>query len=94
MLRRGQVGVLGDQTGRFFAGHRQQLSVGELDHPSVGRAARPDAEEVRAETGLVLANEFREENMPASKDIRRMVDEAYAAVPSLGAADQIRGFRL
>jgi hypothetical protein len=34
-----------------------------------------------AETGLVLADEFREGNVPASKDIRRMVDEAYRALP-------------
>ena len=34
-----------------------------------------------AETGLVLADEFREGNVPASKDIKRMVDEAYAALP-------------
>jgi hypothetical protein len=35
-----------------------------------------------AETGLVLADEFREGNVPASKDIRRLVDEAYAALPA------------
>lgn len=34
-----------------------------------------------AETGLVLTDEFREGNVPASKDIRRMVDAAYAALP-------------
>ena len=34
-----------------------------------------------AETGLVLAEEFREGNVPASKDIRRLVDEAYGALP-------------
>lgn len=34
-----------------------------------------------AETGLVLADEFREGNVPASKDIRRLVDEAYARLP-------------
>jgi hypothetical protein len=35
-----------------------------------------------AETGLVLAEEFREGNVPASKDIRRLVDEAYEALPA------------
>lgn len=35
-----------------------------------------------AETGLVLSDEFREGNVPASKDIRRMVDEAYEALPA------------
>ena len=34
-----------------------------------------------AETGLLLSDEFREGNVPASKDIRRMVDEAYEALP-------------
>jgi hypothetical protein len=35
-----------------------------------------------AETGLVLRDEFREGNVPASKDIRRVVDEAYEALPA------------
>ena len=35
-----------------------------------------------AETGLVLRDEFREGNVPASKDIRRVVDEAYEALCS------------
>lgn len=35
-----------------------------------------------AETGLVLAEEFREGNVPASKDILRLVDEAYEALPA------------
>ena len=34
-----------------------------------------------AETGLVLRDEFREGNVPASKDIRRIVDEAYDSLP-------------
>ena len=34
-----------------------------------------------AETGLVLRDEFREGNVPASRDIRRMVDEAFEALP-------------
>jgi hypothetical protein len=33
-----------------------------------------------AETGLVLRDEFREGNVPASRDIRRVVDEAYEAL--------------
>lgn len=44
------------------------------------RAFQP-MEVVWAETGLVLADEFREGNVPASKDIRRLVDVAYAALP-------------
>jgi len=39
-----------------------------------------------AETGLVLADEFREGNVPASMDNRRLVDEAYQALP-VGAWD-------
>lgn len=35
-----------------------------------------------AETRLVLRDEFREGNVPASKDIRRMVDEAYEMLPA------------
>jgi len=46
-----------------------------------GYPAYQPMEVVWAETGLVLADEFREGNVPASKDIRRMVDEAYAALP-------------
>ena len=36
---------------------------------------------VWAETHLVLADEFRDGNVPASKDIARMVDEGYASLP-------------
>jgi hypothetical protein len=35
-----------------------------------------------AETGLVVREEFREGNVPASKDIRRVVEEAYEALPA------------
>ena len=34
-----------------------------------------------AETGLVLMDEFRNGNVPAQKDIKRIVDEAYALLP-------------
>lgn len=46
-----------------------------------GYPAYQPMEVVWAETGLVVADEFREGNVPASKDIRRMVDGAYAALP-------------
>ena len=36
---------------------------------------------VWAETGLVVADEFRDGNVPASKDIARLVDEGYASLP-------------
>lgn len=35
-----------------------------------------------AETGLVLADEFREGNVPASRELRRVVDEAYESLPA------------
>jgi hypothetical protein len=34
-----------------------------------------------AETGLVLADAFRDGNVPASRDIRELVDEAYTRLP-------------
>lgn len=34
-----------------------------------------------AETGLILAEEFRDGNVPAGKGIKRMVDEAYETLP-------------
>jgi hypothetical protein len=34
-----------------------------------------------AETGLVLADEFRDGNVPASRNIRELVDAAYASLP-------------
>ena len=35
-----------------------------------------------AETGLVLADEFRDGNVPAGSGLAELVDEAYAALPS------------
>lgn len=43
-----------------------------------------------AETGLVLADEFREGNVPASDGNRRLVDEAYQALPPGGWEVYIR----
>ena len=34
-----------------------------------------------AESGLVLADQFRDGNVPASKSIKELVDQAYAALP-------------
>jgi len=34
-----------------------------------------------AETGLVLADQFRDGNVPASQRIQELVDEAYASLP-------------
>src|SRR3972149_2529856 len=46
-----------------------------------GYKAFQPIEVVWAETMLVLADEFRQGNVPASKDIKRLVDEAYEALP-------------
>jgi hypothetical protein len=35
-----------------------------------------------AQTGLILADQFRDGNVPASKDTAEVVDEAYDALPS------------
>ena len=45
-----------------------------------------------AETGLVLADEFRDGNVPASRHIQELVDEAYARLPARepGAEDAWR----
>jgi hypothetical protein len=40
-----------------------------------------------AETGLVLADEFRDGNVPASQRIKELVDTAFAALPHRPAAD-------
>ena len=71
----------------------------EVDAPLVEsskRSALPTDEGFRgyqpllvewAETGLVLADEFRAGNVPASRNIRELVDEAYAALPARDADD-------
>jgi hypothetical protein len=43
-----------------------------------------------AETGLVLADEFRDGNVPASRNIRDLVDEAYAHLPPRDWVVQVR----
>ena len=43
-----------------------------------------------AQTGLVLADEFRDGNVPASKDIARVVDEAYESLPSRPEGWEVR----
>src|SRR5512132_1930367 len=40
-----------------------------------------------AETGLVLADEFRDGNVPASQRIKELVDTAFAALPHRPADD-------
>jgi hypothetical protein len=45
---------------------------------------------VWAESGLVLSDEFRDGNVPAGKDIARMVDEAFASLPYREGGWQVR----
>ncbi len=47
-----------------------------------GRKAFQPIEVEWAETGLVLAEEFRQGNVPAGTDIKRVVDEAFAMLPA------------
>jgi hypothetical protein len=46
-----------------------------------GYRAFQSAEVCWAETGLVLAEEFRQGNVLAGKDIKRVVDEAFEVLP-------------
>ncbi len=46
-----------------------------------GYKAFQPAEVSWAETMLILADEFRQENVPTSRDIGRLVDEAYEMLP-------------
>jgi hypothetical protein len=43
-----------------------------------------------AESGLVLADEFRDGNVPAASRIRELVDEAFAALPARAVKDEWR----
>ena len=63
---------------------------------SAKRTARPPSAGLRgyqpwlvegAETGLVLADEFRDGNVPASRNMRELVDEADATLPARAADD-------
>jgi hypothetical protein len=42
------------------------------------------------ETGLVLADQLRDGNVPASRNIRELVDEAYASLPAGNWQVQVR----
>ena len=43
-----------------------------------------------AQTGLVLADEFRDGNVPAARDLKRVVDDAYASLPGRADGWQVR----
>lgn len=43
-----------------------------------------------AETGLILADQFRDGNVPASKEIAKLVDEAYDTLPARSDGWEVR----
>lgn len=61
--------------------HLVETSKGNAQYCYEGYRAYQPMVVCWAETGLVMTDEFREGNVPASKDIRRVVDEAYEALP-------------
>jgi len=61
--------------------HLVETTKAEARYCYDGYKAYQPIEVAWAETGLVLAEEFREGNVPPSKDIKRLVDEAYAMLP-------------
>ena len=91
-------------TVRAYAATQQPGSVVTLDVDahlveSAKRTALPTYEGFRgyqpllvqwAETGLVLADQFRDGNVPASRNIRELVDEAYDSLPAREWRVQVR----
>ena len=61
--------------------HLVETDKAEAQYCYDGYKAFQPIEVCWAETGLVLADEFREGNVPASEGNRRLVDEAYQALP-------------
>ena len=57
--------------------HLVETSKSDAKYCYEGYPAFQPIEVSWAETDLVLADEFREGNVPASKDIKRIMDEAY-----------------
>ena len=62
--------------------HLVETSKANAEYCYEGYKAFQPMEVSWAETGLVLADEFRDGNVPASRDIKRLVDEAYDMLPS------------
>jgi len=62
--------------------HLVETSKANARYCYEGNKAFQPVEVCWAETGLVLADEFREGNVPASKDNKRLADEAYEALPA------------
>lgn len=61
--------------------HLVETSKEEAQYCYEGYKAYQPVEVSWAQTKLVLSDEFREGNVPAGKDITRVVDEAYDALP-------------
>ncbi len=61
--------------------HLVETSKTEAKYCYEGYKAYQPMEVAWAESGLVLSEEFREGNVPPSKDIARLVEEAYGALP-------------
>lgn len=61
--------------------HLAETSKSNAKYCYEGYPAYQPIEVTWAETGLVLADEFREGNVPASKDGKRIVDEAFEMLP-------------
>jgi hypothetical protein len=92
------------QTVRAYVATQQPEPVVTLDVDahlveSAKRTALPTYEGFRgyqpllvqwAETGLVLADEFRDGNVPASRNIRELVDAAYDSLPAVAWQVQVR----
>ena len=91
-------------TVRAYAATQQPGSVVTLDVDahlveSAKRTALPTYEGFRgyqpllvqwAETGMILADQFRDGNVPASRNIRELVDEAYDSLPAREWRVQVR----
>lgn len=61
--------------------HLVETDKADAQYCYEGYKAFQPMEVVWAEILLVLADEFRQGNVPASKDIKRLVDEAYETLP-------------
>jgi hypothetical protein len=68
-----------------------ETSKGNARYCYEGYKAFQPAEVTWAETGLVMADEFREGNVPASRDIKRLVDESYDMLPPVSWLEWQRG---
>lgn len=61
--------------------HLVETSKADAKYCYEGHKAFQPIEVTWAETGLVMADEFREGNVPASRGIKGLVDESYEMLP-------------